>query len=255
MQTFNRSVLLAPLHGCRGPRITATPFPQHSLGDDVKRILFSAGKGGVGKTTLCRNLAAAAAHSGLKIVTADLDPQATLTIWSRRRPKAVPVIPHFKVAWAEADALLDDGELEGYDAIFIDTPPSIETQPAAFRALLARADLIVVPTRATFDDAESVVPFLKHLREGQRPAIAVLNFVKPRVNINAVKSFLIDAGELCPVEVADRTDYARAGAKGLSLIDVPGHAGAEEMQAVWEYVKGKVWGRDVKNGKKHVTAT
>ena len=82
----------------------------------MKRILFSAGKGGVGKTTLCRNLAAAAAHSGLKIVTADLDPQATLTIWSRRRPKAVPVIPHFKVAWAEADALLDDGELEGYDA-------------------------------------------------------------------------------------------------------------------------------------------
>jgi chromosome partitioning protein len=224
------------------------------LGDDVKRILFSAGKGGVGKTTMCRNLAAVAAYSGLKIVTADLDPQATLTIWSRRRPKTVPIIPHFKVAWAEADALLDDSELEGYDALFIDTPPSIETQPATFRALLARADLIVVPTRATFDDAESVAPFLKHLREEQRPAVAVLNFVKPRVNINAVKSFLLDAGELCPVEVADRTDYARAGAKGLSLIDVPGHVGADEMQAVWSYVKGKVWGRDVKKGKKHVAA-
>jgi chromosome partitioning protein len=242
------------LHGCHGPTITATPSPQHSLGDDVKRILFSAGKGGVGKTTICRNLAAAAAHSGLKVVTADLDPQATLTIWSRRRPKTVPVIPHFKVAWAETDALFDDDELEGYDALFIDTPPSIETQPAAFRALLSRADLIVVPTRATFDDAESVAPFLKHLREEQRPAVAVLNFVKPRVNINVVKSFLLDAGELCPVEVADRTDYARAGAKGLSLIDVPGHAGADEMQAVWSYVKGKVWGRDIKKGKKHVTA-
>jgi len=234
--------------------ITATPFWQHSLGDDVKRILFSAGKGGVGKTTMCRNLAAAAAHSGLKVVTADLDPQATLTIWSRRRPNTVPVIPHFKVGWAEVDALLDDSELEGYDALFIDTPPSIETQPAAFQALLARADLIVVPTRATFDDAESVVPFLKHLRKEQRPAVAVLNFVKPRVNINVVKSFLLDAGELCPVEVADRTDYARAGAKGLGLIDVPGHAGADEIQAVWSYVKGKVWGRDVMKGKKHVAA-
>src|SRR3954447_16188053 len=124
--------VLSALRGCRGPMITATPFRQHSLGDDVKRILFSAGKGGVGKTTMCRNLAAAAAHSGLKVVTADLDPQATLTIWSRRRPNTVPVIPHFKVGWAEVDALLDDSELEGYDALFIDTPPSIETQPAAF---------------------------------------------------------------------------------------------------------------------------
>jgi chromosome partitioning protein len=212
----------------------------------MKRILFSAGKGGVGKTTLCRNLASAAVHSGLKTVTADLDPQATLTIWSRRRPKTLPTIPHFKVAWSEADALLDDGELEGYDALFIDTPPSIETQPAAFQALLAKADLIIVPTRATFDDAESVGPFLKHLREEALPAVAVLNFVKPRVNINAVKSFLLEAGELCPVEVADRTDYARAGAKGLGLVDVPGHAGADEIQAVWSFVRGKVWGREIK---------
>ncbi|TPG41479.1 ParA family protein [Roseomonas nepalensis] len=220
----------------------------------MKRILFSAGKGGVGKTTLCRNLAAAAARSGLKTVTADLDPQATLTIWSRRRPKTAPTIPHFKVSWIDADALLDDGEMEDYDALFIDTPPSIETQPAAFQALLARADLIIVPTRATFDDAESVAPFLKHLREEGRPSVAVLNFVKPRVNINAVKLFLLEAGELCPVEVADRTDYARAGAKGLGLVDVPGHAGADEMQAVWSFIRGKVWGREEKRRKKHVAA-
>jgi chromosome partitioning protein len=220
----------------------------------MKRIVFASPKGGSGKSTICRNLAAAAARCALKAVTADLDPQATLTIWSRRRPKTVPALPHFKVAWSEADALLDDGEMDGYDALFIDTPPSIETQPAAFQALLAKADLIVVPTRATFDDAESVAPFLKHLREEGRPAVAVLNFVKPRVNINAVKSFLLDAGELCPVEVADRTDYARAGAKGLGLVDVPGHAGADEMQAVWSFVRGKVWGREMKKGKKHVAA-
>ena len=220
----------------------------------MKRIVFASPKGGSGKSTICRNLAAAATHSGLKAVTADLDPQATLTIWSRRRPKTSPVLPHFKVAWSEAEALLDDGEMDGYDALFVDTPPSIETQPAAFQALLAKADLIVVPTRATFDDAESVAPFLKHLRDEGLPAVAVLNFVKPRVNINAVKSFLLDAGELCPVEVADRTDYARAGAKGLGLVDVPGHPGADEMQAVWSFVRGKVWGRDVKKGKRHVAA-
>jgi chromosome partitioning protein len=220
----------------------------------MRRIIFASPKGGSGKSTICRNLAVAAAHDGIGTVTADLDPQATITIWSRRRAKNLPSIAHFKVAWSDADALLDDGELEGHDALLVDTPPSIETQPAAFGLLLAAADLVVVPTRATFDDAESVAPFLMHLREEGRPAVAVLNFVKPRVNINVVKSYLLDAGELCPIEIADRTDYARAGAKGLGLVDLPGHPGADEMRAVWSFVKSKIWGREDKKGKTRVAA-
>jgi len=220
----------------------------------MRRIIFASPKGGSGKSTICRNLAVAAAHGGVRTTTADLDPQATLTVWSRRRTTNLPAIPHFKVAWSEADALLDDGEFEGHDALLVDTPPSIETQPAALGALLAAADLVVVPTRATFDDAESVAPFLRHLREEGSPAVAVLNFVKPRVNINVVKSYLLDAGELCPIEVADRTDYARAGARGLGLVDLPGHPGADEIQAVWSFVRGKVWGRKGKRGETRVAA-
>lgn len=221
----------------------------------LRRILTASPKGGSGKTTICRNLAAAAAREGMRVATADLDPQATLTIWSRRRPKTAPPVAHYRVAWDETDALLDDGELEGYEAIFIDTPPSIETQPAAFQQLLAAADLILVPARTTFDDAESVAPFVRHLREHGRPAVVVLNFIKPRVSINAVKSFLLDAGELCPVEVADRTDYARAGAKGLGLVDVPGHAGADEMQAVWRFVRTRLWGHTARKEAAHVAAS
>jgi chromosome partitioning protein len=206
------------------------------------RLVLASPKGGSGKTTMARNLATVAVHDGLNVVTADLDPQATLTAWSRRRPKNLPAIPHFRVKWEDADALLDDSELGEFDLVIIDTPPSIETQPAAFQQLLDAADLIVVPTRPTFDDAESVAPFLRHLREQGRPAVAVLNFVKPRVNVNAVKTYLLKAGELCPVEVMDRTDYWRAGAKGLGLIDVPNHAGGDEMRAVWSFVRSRVWG-------------
>lgn len=206
-----------------------------------KRLLLASPKGGCGKTMLARNLAAAAAHEGLRVVTADLDPQATLTIWSRRRPQDVPAIPHFKVTWADAEALLEDQELAEYDLVVIDTPPSIEAQPSVFRRLLDAADLVVVPARATFDDAESIGPFLRLLRSERRPAVAVLNFVKPRVNVNAVKSYLLEAGDLCPVEVADRTDYARAGAKGLSLVDIQGHQGADEITAIWRFIRRRLW--------------
>ena len=67
-----------------------------------------------------------------------------------------------------------------------------------------------------------------------------MTFVKPRVNINAVKSYLLEVAEICPVEIADRTDYARAGAKGMGLMDLPKHAGAEEVLAVWRFVKSHV---------------
>lgn len=207
----------------------------------MRRIVMSATKGGGGKTTLTRNLAVFAAHEGLTVATADLDPQASLTIWSRRRPKDLPPITHYRVKWEDADALLDDAEFTDVDVLMIDTPPSIEAQPAAFGALISAADLIIVPCRPTFDDAESVGPYLDHLRKQGRPALAVLNCVKPRVNIRAVKAYLINAGELCPMEIADRTDYARAGEKGLGLADVPNHPNADEMKAVWSYIKSRLW--------------
>ena len=207
----------------------------------LKRLFFSSVKGGVGKGVLTRNIAAVAAHEGLSVATVDLDPQASLTIWSRRRSKDLPPITHYRVKWEDADALLDDAEFKGVDILMMDTPPSIEAQPAAFGQLLAACDLIIVPCRPTFDDAESVGPYLRHLRKEGRPALAVLNCVKPRVNIRSVKAYLMDAGELCPMEIADRTDYARAGEKGMGLIDVPNHPNVDEMKAVWSHIKSKVW--------------
>jgi chromosome partitioning protein len=209
----------------------------------IHRILFASPKGGCGKSNLTRNMAVAAVHDNVRVATADLDPQATLTIWSRRRKDGLRAIPHYRVGWEDANALLDDGELPTHQAILIDTPPSIETQPAAFATLLAASALVIVPCRPTFDDAESAGPFLKYLRAEGRRAVVVLNFVKPRVNTNAVKSYLLNVAEICPIEIADRTDYGRAGAKGMGLIDIPGHAGAEEVQGVWTFVKSKVWRR------------
>ena len=66
------------------------------------RLVLASPKGGSGKTTMARNLATAAVHHGLNVVTADLDPQATLTAWSRRRPKNLLAIPHFRVIPAAA---------------------------------------------------------------------------------------------------------------------------------------------------------
>ncbi|WJG71326.1 ParA family protein [Spiroplasma ixodetis] len=46
----------------------------------MKMISFAVKKGGVGKTTLCKNIAYKLALKNKKILLIDLDPQATLSV-------------------------------------------------------------------------------------------------------------------------------------------------------------------------------
>ena len=52
----------------------------------MKTIAFFNNKGGVGKTTLVYHLAMMFADRGLRVLAADFDPQANLTVVSRRQP-------------------------------------------------------------------------------------------------------------------------------------------------------------------------
>lgn len=204
------------------------------------RIVISSPKGGCGKTNTARNLAAAAAHDGFTVSTADLDPQRTLTRWARRRPGDVPGIVHYQVEWTDAEALTADDGIEASDVLFIDTPPSIEAHPVEMRRLITAADLILVPCRASFDDVESAVPYLKALRASGAKPIVVINFSRPRLNVAAEKGVLLAAAELCPIELGERADYNRAGSKGYGLVDVTGHVGGDEIRTLWTFVKQRL---------------
>ena len=57
----------------------------HAKGDVMKTIVMGKQKGGIGATTLVRELAVAAAADGLRVVVIDLDPQHTLSKWWNRR--------------------------------------------------------------------------------------------------------------------------------------------------------------------------
>jgi chromosome partitioning protein len=201
------------------------------------RIMLSSPKGGCGKTHLTRNLAAAAAADGFSVSTADLDPQRTLTRWVRRRPGTVPGITHYEVDWANADTLTGDGTIPSTDLLIIDTPPSIEAHPAELKRLLFGVDLILVPCRTTFDDIESALPYLQTLADNNARAIVVLNATKPRVNVAPQKTMLLQAAEVCPIEIGERADYDRAASRGLSLIDLASHIGGDEIRGLWAYVK------------------
>jgi len=141
--------------------------------------------------------------------------------------------------WDDVGLLLTT--FASYDLLFLDTPPSVEAQPESFRTLLHRVDLVVVPCTPTFDDAESVAPFVQYLSTESIAALVVLNKVKPRVNNGPIKAYLLEHGaDLCAAEVSDRTDFHRTAAQGLAMPDFPGHAGADEIRGVWAVIRQRL---------------
>ena len=107
-------------------------------------ILVFSGKGGVGKTTVARELAVAASQAGRSVAIADTDPQAGITGWYGRRAAETPIMvqipPGYDLAPLDATRL---------DELIIDLPPGV---PAYAGRLIAQAQAVLVPCRPSPDD-------------------------------------------------------------------------------------------------------
>jgi chromosome partitioning protein len=174
-------------------------------------------KGGVGKTDLCVNLASSLAQKGRKVLVLDLDPQSNATSYLlRRKPRFTAtdllldesvkiddaavktkvknlhvVAGNTMLSVAQVHLMNDPGmqfrlkrkiNPNGYDYVFIDTPPSLDM--LTINALTA-SDAVFVPVQAqqfAIDGTERLVRTVKSLKREINPKLKVLGYVLTMVD-------------------------------------------------------------------------
>lgn len=199
----------------------------------VTKIAIANQKGGVGKTDLCVNLATSLANKNKKVLLIDLDPQANATdyltsekhektaynllaedetsvkdVIRKTNVKNLDIIPSDTRLSAAQVMLANDvrmqfklkhkiGDLEEYNYVFIDTPPSLGL--LTLNALTV-ADKVLIPIQVHYFAMEGVANLTKTIeavREDLNPWLKiggiVLTMYDRRNKLSAEVKKLVEA--------------------------------------------------------------
>lgn len=200
----------------------------------MRTICIAAQKGGAGKTTLARNLAVAAVQDGQRVLCLDLDPQQSLRQWWQGREGDAPMMLASDPLPNALRATLDAAQGR-FDLVVIDTPPAA---PAWLTETLRAADLALIPVRPSPDDLRAVGATIAALRAAG-VAFAFVMSQTPRAKLTEEAArVLAQHGRVAPVNIAQRVIYAETGATGQGVTETSDLRAAQELAAIWGYVKG-----------------
>jgi chromosome partitioning protein len=200
----------------------------------VKLIGLASTKGGVGKTTIALNLAAVLARRGARVVVIDADPAGHAAAVAELGALPYPVTPLLLeeveasavAAWSKAVRAAEA------DFVVLDAPGALG---AAFGAVIAIADLVLVPVGASMLDvrgaAETVGIIRRHRKAGGRgrPDILVVPSrvdrrtgagrdvvgtlagltepVAPPIALRAIVADSLSAGEVVPADSPSAAEF------------------------------------------------
>lgn len=202
----------------------------------MKEVVIATQKGGSGKSTIAAHLSVEFIRQGLTVAALDLDRQGSLSFWRGQRELEEPEV--LQVSFGDFERYRDHCRQEGFDVLLADTPPHAG---AGIQAVVAHADLVIVPVRPGPLDVAALEGTLRFLRPEN--TVIVLNQV-PAVGTEAEEARQLLAAQYADFRVATaalglRKAYSHALIAGLSIVEFerPNAKAVSEVKSLFEEVK------------------
>ncbi|MEI7590463.1 MAG: ParA family partition ATPase [Deltaproteobacteria bacterium] len=201
-------------------------------------------KGGVGKTTLSVNLAAALTRLGSRVLLIDADPQGSALDWAAAREGE----PLFSVVGLPRPTVHKEIGTIGkdYEHIVIDGPPRV-TDLA--RSAIMASNIVLIPVQPSPYDVWAADEVVKLIDEARvyKENLKSCFVINRKIANTAIGRDVREALSAYPVHVLNasvtqRVVFAEAAAQGRAVYEIdPDGCAANEMQAVlaelMEYTK------------------
>lgn len=209
----------------------------------VRIVTVGNSKGGVGKSTICANLAVAAAQTGQKVLIVDADVQASsMGFRSLRENNDIKA-----TAITTATLHTDVKGFDNFDLIIIDAGGR---DSVVFRSAVMAADLLLIPVLPSVYDIWAAEDTIKLVQDAKitKPdlkARLLLNQLMPntimgREALEEIEKF----GEIAPVldsKIYHRTAFKNSIGAGQGVIEFePKGKAAAEIRALFNEVCGAV---------------
>lgn len=207
-------------------------------------VMLAKQKGGVGASTIAREIGVLAARNGQRVVFIDLDPQATLSKWWNRRTAGTTGTPNPALAAVKPEQLLATlsqlAASGGVDLVVIDVPPSVHS---FIRRVMDAADFVLVPVRPTSDDFEALPEIVEMIEQAGRRYAFVVTQAPTGRRIRAVEEaipILARQGRVAGVlRFRSAFPAAASAAQVTTEYETAGKA-ATEIRDLWVFIKAEL---------------
>jgi len=202
----------------------------------VKTISFVSVKGGVGKTTLCANVAVCASQENHSVAMMDFDAQQSLKDWWESR-EAEDI--QFLEQPSSNIASVISGIASTISYLFIDTRG---TRDDDSEAVIKHSDLVVIPTKASPVDLKAIGPTIASCKHFNKPFVFVLNETKPNavITTSAIQALSLN-GQIAGI-IGSRVNFTETFAAGQGVCEVTRSKSADEISSLWDTIKDRLNG-------------